>query len=162
MVNERNIYLLITRKLLHTFYIFHECLFLAGLWKSIFSVLFAFSYGFQQILTETMTWSVWQPPGNFVPLTVSLSLPLPVCWNSWQSWQHCLLMFPLMLLILRLSLAQNCSEQSRLGGEFVLNLTLVNFLENSFLPSLGRKSQSYFSQTDFPEAAVLRTKYCVF
>lgn len=70
---------------------------------------------------------------------LSVSLLLPVCWNSWHSWLLSLLMLPLMLLILRLSLAENFSEQSHLGWESFLSLTSAKFSWKQFPPITGEK-----------------------
>lgn len=70
---------------------------------------------------------------------LSVSLLLPVCWNSWHSWLLSLLMLPLMLLILRLSLAENFSEQSHLGWESLLSLTSAKFSWKQFPPITGEK-----------------------
>lgn len=106
-------------------------LFLVGLWESIFSVYLVstvvFSgYWLKQHLNQT------DLRGYFSVDCISSSSPLPVCWNSCQSCQLCLLRFPLVLLILRLCLAQNLSEHCHLSGQFLLTFTWATFSRKQF------------------------------
>lgn len=155
MVRERNTTLPIYNYLEASSYIFHESLFLVRFWKSIFSVCLLSAMVFSGYwLKQHLNQSDLSLQGIFFHWLYLFLLASP-CVLKFLS--ELLTLIPLVLPFSRLFSSKLFLHIPILGwrgdSQLLPTVTGAKFLGICFLPS------SYFPQTDFPVAAVLRTNY---